>query len=185
MAMAMSVTGPIDPENLGITMCHVHVLSELKVAEQAKPQDKMTAEELRLLHHPVTTEMLGVIRRHVNDVCALDNNLLGDVELAIAELDGYKKAGGSTIVETSVVGLKRDPANLQRISRATGLKESRSGQRAVGIGADFGDSVLAGFVGLRIDLGGGDGRDRCGKGEREELDVFHWTSWSLFLATIP
>ena len=121
MAMAMSVTGPIDPENLGITMCHVHVLSELKVAEQAKPQDNMTAEELRLLHHPVTTEMLGVIRRHVNDVCALDNNLLGDVELAIAELDGYKKAGGSTIVETSVVGLKRDPANLQRISRATGL----------------------------------------------------------------
>ena len=55
MAMAMSVTGPIAPENLGITMCHVHVLSELKVAEQAKPQDQMTAEELRLLHHPVTT----------------------------------------------------------------------------------------------------------------------------------
>lgn len=117
----MTVRGPIPPEDLGITMCHVHVLSELKVAEQAKPQSKMTQEELDLLRHPVTTEMLGMIRRHVNDVCALDNNLLGDVDLAIAELNAYKKAGGSSIVETSVVGLKRDPVGLKKISEATGL----------------------------------------------------------------
>jgi phosphotriesterase-related protein len=117
----MTVRGPISPEDLGITMCHVHVLSELKVAEQAKPPAKMTQEELDLLRHPVTTEMLGMIRRHVNDVCALDNNLLGDIDLAIAELNAYKKAGGSSIVETSVVGLKRDPAGLKKISEATGL----------------------------------------------------------------
>ena len=113
--------GPISADALGITMCHVHVLSELKVAEQAKPPATMTEAELALLHHPVTTEMLGTIRRHANDACAIDNNLLGDIDLAIIELNAYRKMGGSSIVETSVVGLKRDPAGLRRISDATGV----------------------------------------------------------------
>jgi phosphotriesterase-related protein len=121
MASVNTVRGPITPEQLGTTMCHVHVLSELKVAEQAKPPSTMTKEELALLHHPVTTEMLGVIRRHVNDACSIDNNLLGDVDLAIAELNAFKRNGGSSIVETSVVGLKRDPVGLKRIAEATGL----------------------------------------------------------------
>jgi len=121
MATVNTVRGPISPEQLGTTMCHVHVLSELKVAEQAKPPSTMTKEELELLNHPVTTEMLGVIRRHVNDACAIDNNLLGDVDLAIAELEAFKRNGGSSIVETSVVGLKRDPAGLKRIADATGV----------------------------------------------------------------
>lgn len=121
MASVMTVRGPVAPKDLGITMCHVHVLSDLKVAEQAKPLAKMTPEELALYRHPVTTEMLGMIRRHVNDVCALDNNCLGDVELAIAELHAYKRAGGGSLCETSVVGLKRDPEGLRRIAEATGL----------------------------------------------------------------
>ena len=62
-----------------------------------------------------------MIRRHVNDVCSIDNNRLEDVDLAIAELAAYKRGGGSTIVETSVVGLKRDPVGLKRIAEATGL----------------------------------------------------------------
>jgi phosphotriesterase-related protein len=121
MAEVMTVRGPISPDDLGITMCHVHVLSELKFAEQAKPAATMTEAELTLLRHPVTTEMLGTIRRHANDACAIDNNLLGDLDLAIIELNAYKKMGGSSIVETSVVGLKRDPAGLRRISAATGV----------------------------------------------------------------
>ena len=36
--------------------------------------------------------------------------VLEDVDLAIAELAAFKRGGGGTIVETSVVGLKRDPA---------------------------------------------------------------------------
>lgn len=121
MASINTVRGPITADELGITMCHVHVLSELKVAEQAKPPSTMTPEELALLHHPVTTEMLGVIRRHVNDACALDNNLLGDVDMAIAELHAYKAKGGASMVETSVIGLNRNPLGLKQIAEATDL----------------------------------------------------------------
>src|ERR1700693_5603526 len=121
MTKVMTVKGPISPDELGITMCHVHVLSELKVAEQAKPPSTMTEAELALLHHPVTTEMLGTIRRHAHDACSIDNNFLGDVDLAIIELNAYKKVGGSSIVETSVVGLERNPVGLRQISEATGV----------------------------------------------------------------
>lgn len=121
MPQVMTVRGPITPEELGITMCHVHVLSELKFSEQSKPTSSMTPEEIELLNMPVTTEMLGQIRRHANHVCAIDNNLLGDIDLAITELKAYRRKGGSSIVETSVVGLKRDPVGLAKIAEKTGI----------------------------------------------------------------
>ena len=121
MPQVMTVRGPISPEDLGITMCHVHVLSELKVSEQSKPPSTMTPEELELLNKPVTMDMLGQIRRHANHVCAVDNNLLGDIDLAVTELKAYRRKGGSSIVETSVVGLKRDPVGLAKIAEQTGI----------------------------------------------------------------
>lgn len=121
MAKVNTVKGPISSDELGITMSHVHVLSELKIAEQAKPPATMTEAELALLRHPVTTEMLGTIRRHVNDACALDNNLLGDIDLAINELASYKKMGGTSLVETSIIGLNRNPAGLRRVSEGSGV----------------------------------------------------------------
>ena len=121
MAKINTVLGPVTPENLGITMCHVHLLSDLKVAEQAKPPSTMTPEELKLLHHPVTTEMLHIIRRHVNDACAIDNNRLEDLDIAIDELRAYKAKGGASMVETSVIGLSRNPLGLKEIAKGTGI----------------------------------------------------------------
>ena len=50
-----------------------------------------------------------------------DNLTLFDVQTAIEELNLYKYAGGNSLVDTTNIGLARDPLALARISRATGL----------------------------------------------------------------
>jgi len=121
MSQVMTVTGPIAPEELGITMCHVHVLSDLQVSEQSKPISAMSLSELVLRNSPVTTEMLGMIRRHVNDVCCVDNNQLADIDLACEEVQHYHNANGRSVVETSIIGLGRNAAGLKRVSETTGV----------------------------------------------------------------
>jgi phosphotriesterase-related protein len=47
--------------------------------------------------------------------------VLNDEGVAIQELEHYRRAGGQSLVDTTPIGLGRDPLALQRISRATGL----------------------------------------------------------------
>ena len=51
----------------------------------------------------------------------LDNLVNMDEDVAISEASLYRRAGGSTMVDTTSVGLKRDPLALARISRTTGI----------------------------------------------------------------
>lgn len=119
MAEVMTVNGPISPDQLGITMPHVHLLFELTAAEQRPLSALMTATERALRDKPVTMDILGLIRR--NTYCVQDNLILGDVEEAIRELLFYKRMGGSSVVEVSVIGLGRDPLGLKKISGETGV----------------------------------------------------------------
>jgi phosphotriesterase-related protein len=119
MANVMTVCAPISPEALGVTMSHVHLLVALTVAEQKPLQEVMTASERALRDKPVTMDILGVIRRHAYAVN--DDLLLGDVDEAIREIMLYKRMGGDSLVETTLVGIGRDPIGLKQISRATGV----------------------------------------------------------------
>jgi len=126
MADVITVNGSISPSELGVTMSHTHLLSELSVSErhiqsssELTEESDMTDYDRLLLDKPVTMDILGTIRRHVMSV--KDNTILGDVNLAIEELMFYKKMGGTSVVETTLVGLKRDPIGLRKISSATGV----------------------------------------------------------------
>ena len=119
MAEVMTVCGPISPEALGVTMSHVHLLIALTAAEQKPTDEVVTASERELRDKPVTMDILGIIRRHSFSV--KDNLILGDVEEAIRELILYRRMGGDSLVETTLVGIGRDPVGLQQISRATGV----------------------------------------------------------------
>jgi phosphotriesterase-related protein len=50
-----------------------------------------------------------------------DDRLLDDGELAANEATAFKSAGGGTLVDLTSIGLGRRPAELRRISEATGL----------------------------------------------------------------
>jgi phosphotriesterase-related protein len=63
-------------------------------------------------------ELLGAV---VMGAPNRDNWLLIDEKLAIEEVGEFKKYGGSTLVDLTNIGLKRDPRALRRVSEATGL----------------------------------------------------------------
>lgn len=85
MTSVMTVTGPIDSGELGITLMHEHLL-------------------LDLVGSPRGFE------------AGFD-----DKELAIEEVEAFKRAGGRTIVELSTRGIGRDAVGLRFIAQHTGL----------------------------------------------------------------
>ena len=118
MSIIMTVTGPIAPEDLGPTTMHEHLLVDLRVQWREPDNERATIRALR--DAPVTMELLPQLRRYPQST-TLDNMLLADEDVAIAEAEQFRRAGGSAIVDLTNFGLSRDPVGLYRIAKATGL----------------------------------------------------------------
>jgi len=112
---AQTVLGWIDGADLGVTLPHEHLLCDAKF-NFSEPVDP---EEKALAYKPVSMEILSWLRYHPSE--NLDNCQSFDEQEAIHEAMLFKKAGGSTIVDASCIGLGRNPQAMVRISRATGL----------------------------------------------------------------
>lgn len=110
-----TVLGPVAPGDLGITLPHEHLLIDLgpRFIDPPDPAGRAVARE------PLSLANLAWVRR--NYLSSRDNIVLLDEDLAIEEARLFRDAGGGTIVDASSIGIRRDPAALQRISRATGL----------------------------------------------------------------
>lgn len=113
---ALTVRGPIEPDLLGFTLMHEHILVDLRKSNQSSDATPVT--EAALWDQKLTLENLHLARERKP---IADNFILSDEELAIAETMEFRIRGGSAIVEMSNIGLKRDPLALRRISYATGL----------------------------------------------------------------
>ena len=110
-----TVRGLVAPEQLGPTMMHEHLLIDLRpIFDEHKEHG-----ERALGHARMTLENLSWVC--MNWCRNLDNLLLDDVDLAVKEALLFKHAGGSTIVDVTNVGLKRDPVALRSIAERTGL----------------------------------------------------------------
>ncbi len=112
---AMTVLGAIEPEELGITLTHEHLLVDLRVWCQ-EPEEE---EKKALLHAPVAITNLGAIRR--DPFLNRDNCVLDDKELVLDELRRFKAAGGGSLVDCTNNGLGRVPLALKEIAQATGV----------------------------------------------------------------
>ena len=110
-----TVLGVIEPEELGLTLAHEHLISDGS-AWLVEPQE---ATEKHMARAPVCQENLWWIRYHWFQ--NLDDVLMLDEQEAIEEVTHFARAGGRSVVEMSNIGLGRDPMGLARISRATGL----------------------------------------------------------------
>jgi phosphotriesterase-related protein len=132
-AHVMTVLGPMSTQALGHTQTHEHLLSDLSPiigraavgpvhTHHADPPgslvDELPASTRGRAGEPIRLDNRDWIARHVLNH---DNLSMTDPDLAVAELLRYRDAGGATVVESTSIGLGRDPLGLARISRATGI----------------------------------------------------------------
>lgn len=111
----MTVQGPIDGEQLGVTLMHEHLLIDVSYKWVQPTEVTLRA----LAEQPITLANLGYLRRNIGAVKA--NYRLDDVDTAAAEAFAFKREGGATIVDVSPVGIGRDPQALRAVSALAGI----------------------------------------------------------------
>ena len=143
----MTVKGAIDPSDLKKTITHEHFFIDLRKSHLPHQPSVYTKNILNLAHEDVlfpkitsfpsestevdfpATELnlwnakvdFGNLHLAKDRASIADNYILSDVNLAIKEALEFKNNGGSTVVDVTNRGLKRDPEALLKLSEATGL----------------------------------------------------------------
>jgi len=110
----VTVLGPIEPNKLGPTLAHEHLLFDLRCLWEQPPP-----ERVHLVDAEPTPENRAELERdlyHSKKTLHQD-----DPELAAREASRFREAGGATIVDLTTVGLGPSPNALRDIARATGL----------------------------------------------------------------
>ena len=126
----LTVTGPIDPSQLGPTLMHEHIFlyftgvapkdGYLYRTGYHRPHERITAAtDLEAYHEPVSLKNLGRLRRGL--LVSRDNWTQTDLDLAIEEVLHFKRWGGKSIVDVTSIGLGRDPEALRQVANLTGL----------------------------------------------------------------
>ena len=113
----MTVLGPIDPSEVGATLLHEHIVSDISgmVGEPTDPEAR------RLFDLPITLENLAEIRWSRAGMLSRQNIDLNDPEEAVTELSELAQAGGGTVVEASPIGMRGVTEALPGISRRSGV----------------------------------------------------------------
>ena len=113
---ALTVNGPVPPKQLGISLMHEHLFSDLW--REVRLDSITSTEDLALVDQKLGLGNLSFARdgRPIRD-----NYILDDEALITEEVMEFRKLGGRTIVEVSNIGLGRGPLALQRVASATGL----------------------------------------------------------------
>jgi len=110
-----TVLGIVEPESLGITLPHEHILLD----NSNWVTEPVAATERHLARQPLMLQNLGWILMNYDK--SLDNSRLTDEETAIDEIMLFKRNGGLTIADVTPRGLGNDPLGLVRVARATGV----------------------------------------------------------------
>ena len=109
----ITVTGVIDPNDIGITLAHEHLFLDVRKNHLPANEDNLTVSEIKIWESPVTLNNLNLAR----DMAPIrDNYILNDKKLALKELSEFSKFGGKTIIDVTSNGLKGDPIALKEIS---------------------------------------------------------------------
>ncbi|EDO49918.1 predicted protein [Nematostella vectensis] len=114
--MAQTVCGLLQPQKLGRTLTHEHMVMDYKSCyfKPSREQDLHLCSKKE-----ITMQNLYWLRQ--NPYSNAFNLSLGDepLEEIIAEVAEFKKEGGSTIVDNTTYGIMRNVEALKKISMAT------------------------------------------------------------------
>lgn len=117
MTSVQTVTGPITPDQLGVTLTHEHILND--VTSWAHETSSIGLDPAGFAAAPVSTQLLWDLRH--DPFANLDNCRLDDEPLAVEEIQHFASVGGRTVVDATGLGIGRDLQGLARISAATGI----------------------------------------------------------------
>jgi len=120
----MTVTGPVDTEQLGLTLPHEHIMFDSTCFFDAEDptfsrQEGLPPWKVEVMKRGVTLETVGELRR--DPMLARDNLILDDEDVAVRELELFRESGGRTVVDVSPAEMGRRPATFRRIAERTGL----------------------------------------------------------------
>jgi phosphotriesterase-related protein len=126
----VTVTGPLDPEALGVTSMHEHVLFDgsgyRTRYEQTIPSERREGYEQALprdlrdgFYLPLSLASAGLVQS--NRVLHRENLVVDDVDLVAGELQDFKESGGYAIVDVSGIGLRTDANAIRTLSERTGV----------------------------------------------------------------
>lgn len=115
--MVQTVLGPIDPEDLGVTLCHEHLLIDF-VGDRSALSTR--AGDRGRWMEPISLSNLYEARSNF-ELFRDSSQMLRPSDL-IEAVGRFRLSGGDCIVEVTSGGLGRDPKGLQQISAASGVK---------------------------------------------------------------
>ena len=110
-----TVSGLIEPGELGMTLTHEHMLIDLS-SVHGPPVDP---EEKTIYYSELNEKTLGMIRHH--HMSNAENYRLNNIGTAVEEVMLYKNHGGGTLVDATSEGIGRNPKGLLEISVSTGV----------------------------------------------------------------
>jgi phosphotriesterase-related protein len=110
-----TVTGPIPPEALGITLAHEHIVIDLRCAFSQPP-----AEIAYLADAEVGPELLPVLRQSAQS--SRPNLVLEGDASTLADLANFRALGGKTIVDMTNGGLHANPRRVREIALESGVQ---------------------------------------------------------------
>jgi phosphotriesterase-related protein len=119
-AVIHTVTGPVDPSELGPTSMHEHVFSDLRLWAKTGPDGIPWTG-------PIGPEAQAHLRW--NGLHTPENLRLADPDTAVEELRAVHAAGGRMLVDLTVTGMGRRVADLAAVSRASAV--------AISVGCGF------------------------------------------------
>ncbi len=111
-----TVLGAVDAEDLGIILPHEHVVMDCSYFATPPTTD----EERARYHAPITMENLNWLRHNLYR-SKVNVSMYNEPEAVVADLKIFKQAGGSTVVENTVIGINRDVEKMVNISKLSGV----------------------------------------------------------------
>jgi phosphotriesterase-related protein len=113
----ITVDGPIEPDELGVTLPHEHIFADWTEDKFIEPD---SAWERKIAREDITLETQWYVRN--NPVNHVDNLRLDSYTDACDEVSRFRRAGGDTIVDVTPKNVGGDPELVRAVSRETGVQ---------------------------------------------------------------
>lgn len=111
----ITVDGPIDPSELGITLPHEHLFAEW--SGNYSPPDSVSKR--RIANEPISLENRWYLESE--PFSHKENLFLDSFRTIVEEVSRYHRSGGDSIVELTPKNIGSDPRMAKAVSRETGL----------------------------------------------------------------
>ena len=111
--MINTVLGEINKSQMGVTSSHEHIFIDMRKCVD------ITGDESEYFYDKVTCENRAEM--FAKPYAILDNALLDEFDLAVREMEYFKRSGGQTIIDCTPDEIGRDPLLLKKVSEESGV----------------------------------------------------------------